>query len=58
MGDKHCKDITEEMFREKDYHFQQDNQQKTLPELESLSTRQRREKQRLNKFQKFAQSQD
>jgi hypothetical protein len=58
MSDKHCKDITEEMFRQKDYHFQQNNQQKTLPELESLSTQQLREKQRLSKFQKLSQNQE
>lgn len=58
MGDKHCKDVTEEIFRQEDFHFKQDNKQKSLPELESLSTQQLREKQRLSKSQKLAQTQD
>ncbi|WP_373531339.1 hypothetical protein [Vampirovibrio sp.] len=58
MGDKHCKDVTEEMFGQEDYHFHQDNRQKSLPELESLSTQQLREKQRLSKLQKHAQNQE
>ncbi len=58
MGDKHCKDVTEELFRQDDYHHQQKNLQKTLPELESLSTQQLREKNRLRKMQKLAQTLD
>lgn len=49
MENKHCKNVTEDMFEKADYHHQIDPQPQNLPELESLTTQQLREKQRLSK---------
>jgi hypothetical protein len=54
MGNKHCKNITEDIFEKEDYHHQLDSEPKSLPELESLTTQPLREKQRLIKTQKTA----
>lgn len=54
MDSKHCKNITEDIFGKEDYHHQLDNEPESLPELESLTAQQLREKQRLPKTQKSA----
>ena len=54
MGEKHCKDIPEDIFQKKDFHFQLDDEVETLPELEPRDAQKLREKQALLKDLKRA----
>lgn len=45
MENQRCKNVTEDMFEKADYHHQLDDKPKTLPELETLTEQQLREKQ-------------
>ena len=59
MSDKHCKDVTEDMFRKNDFHHQVvepgEEQPEPAPGMEPLDYQHLMEKQRLAKLQKTAE---
>lgn len=50
MDEKHCKDVTEDLFKKDDYHHLSQDEPPLLEGMENLDAQQLREKKRLRKY--------
>lgn len=56
MKDKHCKDVTEDLFAKNDRHYARTDETEALPGIEPLDYQQRLEKNQPHTLQKILEA--